>query len=248
MTIADTDNPDNSAVAASRAVMADAEIHVRGMDVTTPASFSGAVATLEDEGDGPVSDFSAAIAWGDGARSAGIVTQALDGTFVVSGTHSYPRSGRYDAKVSVESVGGSDDRDWTDVLVYDFATSGGASFAIGDTRAAIGTPVTFWGSRWSRQNPLASGVAVDASYKGFVTAQSGHPSPRCADTWTTSASAVPPSDVPAYMGVVVASKVTKSGSTFSGDVKKVVVVKTDGGYGSTSSGSGTGKVVAVVCE
>ncbi|HEV7807508.1 MAG TPA: hypothetical protein VGO80_16935 [Solirubrobacteraceae bacterium] len=245
--IGDVDNSANAAVATSRAAIADAAIHVRDGAVTTLPDFAGAMATFRDDGDGPRSDFSGSIAWGDGGRSAAMITRTADGTFVVSGSHAYGRSGRYDASVRVESVGGSDDRTQTDVLVYAFASSDGATFAVGDAAATPGAPVTFWGSRWSRQNALRSGAAVDASFKGFVKAQAGRASPRCGDGWTSPASAGPPADVPAFMGVVVVGAVAKSGSTVAGDVRKVVVVRTDGGYRPDPARAGTGVVVSTVC-
>jgi hypothetical protein len=48
------------------------------------------------------------------------------------------------------------------------------------------------------------------------------------------------------MEVVVASEISKSGSTISGNALEVVVVKTSPGYGPANKG--IGKVVAVVCK
>ena len=58
----------------------------------------------------------------------------------------------------------------------------------------------------------------------------------------------PPATVPAYMGVLVSSKVSKSGSTISGDAKSIVVVKTDPGYAPNPGHAGTGTVVAAFCN
>lgn len=49
------------------------------------------------------------------------------------------------------------------------------------------------------------------------------------------------------MGALVATSVTKQGSTISGDTVRVVVVKTDRGYGPNPGHGGTGTVVAAVC-
>ena len=49
------------------------------------------------------------------------------------------------------------------------------------------------------------------------------------------------------MGVLVADKVTKSGSALSGNIVKIIVVKTDPGYSSNPGHSGTGKIVATFC-
>ena len=49
------------------------------------------------------------------------------------------------------------------------------------------------------------------------------------------------------MGVIVSSSVTKKGSAISGNVRKLVVVKTNPGYGPNPGHAGTGTVVAVIC-
>jgi hypothetical protein len=48
------------------------------------------------------------------------------------------------------------------------------------------------------------------------------------------------------MGVVVSSSITKSGSTISGNISRIVVVETAPGYKPNRSHVGTGKVVAIV--
>jgi hypothetical protein len=50
------------------------------------------------------------------------------------------------------------------------------------------------------------------------------------------------------MGVLVSTKVLKVGSTVSGDVWSIVVVKTNPGYDGNPGHAGTGKVVAVFCH
>ena len=49
------------------------------------------------------------------------------------------------------------------------------------------------------------------------------------------------------MGVIVAKKITKSGSKVNGSYFKIVVVKTDPGYAPGPNNSGTGKIVATFC-
>jgi hypothetical protein len=58
----------------------------------------------------------------------------------------------------------------------------------------------------------------------------------------------PTTDVPSYMGVIVTSAVTKSGSTISGNFSEVVVVITDPDYALAPGHSGTGRIVAVFCQ
>jgi hypothetical protein len=49
------------------------------------------------------------------------------------------------------------------------------------------------------------------------------------------------------MGVLVASKTTKSGSTTSGNIVHIVVVTPDPGYAPNPGHPGTGKIVTTVC-
>jgi hypothetical protein len=61
---------------------------------------------------------------------------------------------------------------------------------------------------------------------------------------------MPPASVPAYMAVVVPSKVTQSGTTtikISGTIARIVIVKTNPGYQPDPSHPGSGTVVATLC-
>ena len=131
-------------------------------------------------------------------------------------------------------------------VLFEFPASG--AFVVGDLSAQMGAKVTFWGAKWSNVNKL-SGGAAPPSFKGFAATLGAEP-PRCGITWTTGPgnSSNPPATVPAYMGVLVSSKVSKSGSTISGDAKSIVVVKTDPGYAPNPGHAGTGTVVAAVCH
>ena len=130
-------------------------------------------------------------------------------------------------------------------LIYANAPgTGGGAFVIGD-QSQTGT-VTFWGSQWSTTNKVSGGAAPSA-FKGFAKYPA---SPTCGATFTTDPgnSAPPPNGpLPAYMSVIVTSKVTKSGSTISGTIVKIVIVKTNAGYDSDPGHPGTGTVVATVC-
>jgi hypothetical protein len=54
--------------------------------------------------------------------------------------------------------------------------------------------------------------------------------------------------LPSYMGVIVSSHVTKSGSTISGDIPEIVVVKTNPGYSNDPGHPGSGTVQAIYCH
>jgi hypothetical protein len=134
----------------------------------------------------------------------------------------------------------------TTVAVLSISLLARGSFVIGDTTPTSST-VTFWGAQWSTLNSLSAGSAP-AAFKGFAGNTPSKP-PQCGDHWSTDAgaSSASPDTVPLYMAVIVASQVTKSGSTISGDTRHVVVVKTDPGYGPNPGHPGTGSVVAQIC-
>jgi hypothetical protein len=131
------------------------------------------------------------------------------------------------------------------ILVYANAPgTGGGAFVIGD-QSQTGT-VTFWGSQWASTNKV-SGGAAPSSFKGFAKYPAA---PTCGATFTTDPgnSAPPPNGpLPTYMSVIVTSKVTKSGSTISGTIVKIVIVKTNAGYDSDPGHPGTATVVATIC-
>jgi hypothetical protein len=251
--IADADNADNGDRVRSTATIADAPIRAAAATITTAASFSGSVASFADdaEPDGAAGDFAATIDWGDGsARSSGAISAPrADGRFGVSAAHVYRATGRYPVTVRVTSAGGSSDTATSAAVVYAFATSTGASFTISDRQARPGTAVTFWSALWHSANPFASNVSFSGAFKGFVDPPASMTPPRCGDTWSgrTGGSSAPPSSVPAYMAVVVASAMEKTGSTVSGDVDREVVVRTDAGYANDLAHAGTGTVVATLC-
>ncbi|MBI3209405.1 MAG: Ig-like domain repeat protein, partial [Candidatus Solibacter usitatus] len=119
------------------------------------------------------------------------------------------------------------------------------AFVIGDVNAVIGRTVTFWGSQWEKQNSL-SGGASPANFKGFAEAVAAGAS-GCSGTWQSGGgnSTNPPATVPGYVTMLVTSSATKSGNAISGNIRKLVVVKTNPGYGPDPSMPGTGTVVSV---
>jgi hypothetical protein len=134
-------------------------------------------------------------------------------------------------------------------IVFAFPSRG--AFVLGDRTVAAASPsttVTWWSHSWSRLNDL-SGGAVSSSFKGFAANLAPKP-PVCGGTWTSSPgnSAHPVSDVPLYMGTLVASSIKKSHGTLQGDVVKIVVVHTQTGYRPNPGHPGTGTVVATYCS
>jgi virginiamycin B lyase len=131
--------------------------------------------------------------------------------------------------------------------VHDFDFATGGTFAIGDGNSAVGGSVTYWNPQWSNANALSDGIAPH-SFKGFASGAGTTP-PACGTGYTTSVgnSAGPPGSVPAYLAVAVSSTVSQLGDTITGDVKKIVIVRTDPGYGPSPGHSGTGTIVGVLC-
>ena len=140
--------------------------------------------------------------------------------------------------------------DTATVTVFAFPARG--DFVLGDLTVAAATPatdVTFWGAQWASLNALSGGAAPDA-FKGFAAAFNTSP-PSCGSTWTAgpgnSIKPVSP-PLPSLMAVVVASNITKTGNTISGNVSKIVVVTPNPGYDTNPGHAGTGKIVAVFCQ
>jgi hypothetical protein len=132
-------------------------------------------------------------------------------------------------------------------VIFAFLPRG--AFVLGDKTAVVGpNTVEFWGADWSLRNVLSGGGAPD-SFKGFASTISTNP-PACGDTWTSRPgnSSGPPDTLPAFMGVVVSSTIRKAGSTLSGSVAEIVVVRTNSGYAPNPGHPGTGTVVAVFCK
>ena len=129
-------------------------------------------------------------------------------------------------------------------IIFAFLDHG--AFVVGD-ETDTGS-VEFWGHSWSHDNVLSGGPAPN-SFKGFASAISTNP-PACGDTWTSRPgnSSDPPDTIPLYMGVVVSSSISQSGSTISGDAPGIVVVRTNPGYRRDPGHPGTGTVVAVFCH
>ncbi len=121
------------------------------------------------------------------------------------------------------------------------------NFVIGDANAVVGQKVTFWGAQWAKLNSLSGGSAP-ADFKGFANSTSTNPA-SCGGTWSSDpgSSSGPPSKLPEFITVVVSSSITKKGSSISGNNYKLVIVKTDPGYGPDAGHAGTGTVVSVVC-
>jgi len=128
-----------------------------------------------------------------------------------------------------------------------FALPSGGMFVIGDrVSLSNGATVYFWGAQWSQKN-LTSGGSSPNAFKGFENSASPT---TCAGVWTSNpgGSSSPPAVLPEYMAVIVSSSIQKNGSVISGDVKKIIIVRTNPGYAPSPDHPGTGTVVAILCD
>jgi len=82
---------------------ADAPVSMAGMAVSSVegSQFSGPVATFTDpDAAATAAEYTASIDWGDGTTSSGTITLA-NGTFTVSGSHTYAEEGAFTVSVTV---------------------------------------------------------------------------------------------------------------------------------------------------
>ena len=122
-----------------------------------------------------------------------------------------------------------------------------ALFVIGDAEAHnIGSSVNFWGSQWWKNNKMSGVVSSGvASFKGYATMSDN----ACGGTWQSlpGNSSNPPDMIASDVAIIVTSQVIKSGSNISGDIKQIVMVHQDGGYGPNPGHAGNGRVTSIVC-
>ncbi len=132
-------------------------------------------------------------------------------------------------------------------LCTPFQYPAGGQFVIGNLVSQTGgATVNFWGSQWSRNNPMSGGSGPN-SFKGF---ENGLSLPACGSTWTSQPgnSSNPPPTIPQNMAVIVSNSVSKSGAVITGNVSRIIVVQTNSGYGPSPGHQGTGQVIAILCD
>src|SRR6185436_16935774 len=119
-------------------------------------------------------------------------------------------------------------------LVFAF-TDG--TFVVGEQQAELGAAVTFWSGQWSSLNSPGAPPA----FKGFASSTSTTP-PSCGGTWSAGPGNIghPAATVPAYFAAAATAQITRAGSTISGDIVRMVIVKADPGYSGNPGHAGTG--------
>jgi PKD repeat protein len=112
------------ASATATAVADVTELSATGATVsaTEGSTLTAVLATFTNYGaaSSQPSDYTAAITWGDGTTSSGIITPGVGGSFDVSGSHAYADEGGQNAQVSIT---------W---LVHGVSTTAGAQVQVGD--------------------------------------------------------------------------------------------------------------------
>jgi hypothetical protein len=211
----------------------------------SPQAFTGPTASFADaDPAGVATDYTVSIDWGDGTTSSGVASGPSGGSFTASGSHTYTSTGYFTIKTKITDHMATTTATCT-TLIFAFAPGGG-SFVIGNGNSATGTAVNFWGAQWWKNNTLSGGTAP-AAFKGFALNPT---TPSCGTSWSTDPgnSAPPPAGpLPAFMGVIVSSSISKSGSLISGNTPDIVVVQTNAGYAPNPGHAGTGTVVATFC-
>ncbi|MGN6359344.1 MAG: MBG domain-containing protein, partial [Thermomicrobiales bacterium] len=132
------------------------------------------------------------------------------------------------------------------VIVYlpsQFVIWGGNTPNIADT-IKLGQTYQFWDSQWAQQVSGGDYTATN-SFKGYANEVSAD-----GKTWTSDPgnSSGPPATVPRYLGVIVATQVTKDGSLISGNIAELVVLRVDApqNYQPSPGHTGSGVLVAIL--
>lgn len=205
----------------------------------TPITLTATVVSMAPGSGTPVGD----VTFYDGATAIGTVTVNGSGVAVLvtttlsNGPHTL--TAKFNESLNFLASNGGN----LSQLIYGYPVGGGA-FVIGNNNATLGNAVNFWGSQWEKTNSMTGGPS-NASFKGFAIS----PNPPTVGATFTSApgnSAPPPAAVPEYLGVIVTSKVTKSGSNITGTIVKLVVVKVAPGYAGSPGYPGNGTIVAIL--
>jgi VCBS repeat-containing protein len=107
--VADDEGASASGTGSADVSAADSALSATGIDFEAVARtpFRGPVATFTDaDANGSADDFTASIAWGDGASAPGTIVRESDGRFAVRGEHVYAEPGTFEVRVTISDIGG----------------------------------------------------------------------------------------------------------------------------------------------
>jgi len=120
-------------------------------------------------------------------------------------------------------------------------------FVIGDVEPhAVNDVVNFWGAQWWKNNDMSGFVSPGvASFKGYAD----EADTVCGGKWSTRPgnSSNPPDVIPNDVMVIVTDTVDKKGPDIGGNIKQIIIVHSDGGYGPNPGHRGNGPVKRVLC-
>jgi len=152
------------------------------------------------------------------------------------------------------------------VVTFNFASTGEVipMFVIGDlvpwtiSAAPIrgakpkgNNTVNFWGSQWWKNNPMSDFHSNGwPSFKGYASSVDLTPGPGApCGTWISRVgnSPPPPKTIPDLVGIIVTNNVVKIGPDEGGAIQRIIVVRSDGGYGPNPGHDGNGPVVSIQC-
>jgi hypothetical protein len=225
-----------------------------GISYTGPtliAAGSGAVtlsATVTDPAEPGLAPTGVPVTFSLGSQSCSATSSSGTASCLLTAP---PAVGAYTAGATVSDPNYEPASSSASAIVFGYLAAGG--FVISNAKASTGTSVTFWGSKWTQENP---GTGASKNFKGFTgsltpatTTCTSAPIAYPPGAWSTDPanSPAPPGALPAYMAVITASSIVSGSSTiYSTTIPKVVVVRVLS-YSSGAGGTGTGTVVGTVC-
>jgi hypothetical protein len=107
-TLGITDSDGASATATGTSIVTDVAPTITALNVVTSGAIASLTSSFSDPNPfAPVTDFTAAVIWGDGATSAVTVAAGSPGLFSVFGGHTYATSGSRSILLEVTDDGGS---------------------------------------------------------------------------------------------------------------------------------------------
>jgi hypothetical protein len=161
VTFADDDSGTATATAASTAnVAAGNPLVPHGLSFTAAdfQAFTGTVATFSDSNAGDAaSQFTATVSWGDGGNTA-VSISGGNGSFTVSGTHTYAQDGAFAPTVTLKYKNGTFKATAKDIADVTASNASGAGTALAATEgtAIAGAVATFT----DPGSPTASGLSA----------------------------------------------------------------------------------------
>ncbi len=115
-------------------------------------TFSGIVGSFSQYPLTPVGNFTASVNWGDGDVSPGTVTAGPNGTFVVSGTETFPSAGAFPVNVTISDLGDPNPGTFSvPAVITDAATTATG----GSISAVAGQPFDGQLATFTNANPYA---------------------------------------------------------------------------------------------